>query len=169
MKGVEDFEGVATTLIKNTFEDEFGKFVSNTYVRVTKSALVFYGYANGSSRTVVTPPSKTPTNLEEGETFKQTVTYKTFFGNGSTAGSKWKSAITFLGIETIKTPLGKFAACKFETKSSSKITDVSAADASVETSWVAAEGPYRGFGLKSVSGKPATTYEVVKIREFDVK
>lgn len=67
---------------------------------------------------------------------------------------------TYVGRETLETPMGSFNACKFSGVARIRMADGSELTQTQEN-WIAAEGPYRGQGLKLVTRTGEETGSIV--------
>ncbi|MDA7415366.1 hypothetical protein PGB34_03225 [Xenophilus arseniciresistens] len=128
--------------------------VNSLYVDLVGNDHVVYGARSVSTlesqtTTIVTvydPPLTSPKDQQPGQvvthnsTARITVTQTD--GSSSSTESAVKTQATYIGRETVQTPLGDFAnACKFKT-----VFDNSP---SSNLSWVPSDGPYRGQVVKA--------------------
>lgn len=142
-----------------------------------------YGYSGGKppfvSSKEISPPKVVPISMDAGQTIHQKylVTLKS---NGPSGPSQeiWdaEESRTYVGRETVVTPLGSFASCRLQIKEKLNASGGTASSYSEEKNvWIAASGPYRGLVLKTdtvrypSSGEPSTTSkEVLKVNVFNV-
>lgn len=171
--GRKDFAGTRPVAsLHTTFMNNSPVFLTTTYAQIKDGQLIRYGDQHGAGASVTTtlymPPPATPLDLQPGQTV--TVTYKNqVVSGGATVGFEVTEKLTYNGRETIKTPLGTFETCRFTNEISSGPASGEQPRQEVEVqNWFAAEGPYRGQSIRSVS--PSGTkgqerrVEVVKMR-----
>lgn len=155
-----------TTLINNA-----PAFTGYVFVDLVDGKIIRYGSQHGSGASLVTtyniPPPAVPIDLQPGQSVTVSYLSKTV-----TAGPGVESEITekhtYIGRETITTPLGTFDTCKFTNEISSGPTSgKDGRNLAVIESWFASEGPYGGRLLKTFvparGGLPDVTNEMVKI------
>lgn len=164
--GVHPLAQAQTTLVNNA-----PVFTGYTFVDLVDGKIIRYGNQHGSGASLVTtynePPPAVPIDFQPGQT--ATVSYRS---KTVTAGPGVEYAITekhtYVGRETITTPLGTFDACKFTNEISSGLaSSKDGRNLAVIESWFASEGPYRGRLMKTFvpahGGIPDVTNETVKI------
>ncbi|MDR4305077.1 hypothetical protein IHQ68_00350 [Chelatococcus sambhunathii] len=175
-KGGATFNGVDALRVDTETFDAKGKSegVIAGYFDITPDFLLIIASKSKDSETTYDPAGRQPINQSEGDTYKQkyevTTTTK---GAGSLTSSRqatWK----FVGVESLKSKVGKFKVCKIIAKFVDKFGGFSTT--STQTIYVAAEGKYRGFALRTkMATKLATgqslntTTDVVKFRKFAPK
>ncbi|MBI3712933.1 MAG: DUF4214 domain-containing protein [Burkholderiales bacterium] len=135
-----------------------------TYLGLGKDELIFYGDeereyrdakgnlvndAQGNAvkiRTLYSPALRLPFNLAVNESLIQNhVTIEeNATSNEKISESKDRFTVTFLGIEEISVPLGRFNACKLQYQNSSTPPWPD----TITYSWYVAEGPYRGLNAR---------------------
>lgn len=128
------------------------------------------------------PAVRHPITMQPGQTVEQTVqeitTNYLVPSNPTehTSGDIYFSK-TYVGRENIETALGKLETCKFITKhrTTTRATSPTFSER-IDTEWVAASGPYRGFPVKAIitterTDSPASTSEseVTEFTQFDIK
>ena len=165
--GRKKFNGYAAAEIKNKIIGDNFKADFKYYLNLTDTTLFSYGSYGKSNTTTIDPPEQFSATLAEGESFKQTVVYKTAFPDGDKIVSERKNTSTFKGVENLVTQMGTIAACKYEVKVKERFKGSSNYDSYTQTYWFGAEAPYRGFILKGVYGRQ--TNEVIRIRKFDLE
>ena len=114
--------------------------------------------------------------MEPGQTFDFTYTTRNEYADRVEEGTTTTS-YTYVGRETLQSAVGTFSACKFTTHQvDTPITSSPTTQTFDKISWVAAEGPYRGFELRTevVAQYPnAPTIRQVlqptKVSVFDIK
>lgn len=155
-----------TTLINNA-----PVFTGYAFVDLVDGKLIRYGNQHGSGASLVTtynePPPAVPIDLQPGQTV--TVSYRS---KTVTAGPGVEYEITekhtYVGRETITTPLGTFDACKFTNEISSGLaSSKDGRNLAVIESWFASAGQYRGRLIKTFvpahGGLPDVTNETIKV------
>jgi len=171
--GPKEFNGAATVETKYDFYGDDGSHAGTTmdYYAIQDGFLLFYGMTSSNVRQTSAPPSRQPIAMEPGQTYEFTYTTKNEYAAHVEENTTTKS-YTYVGRETLQSAVGTFAACKFTSHG---------VNTPINTSfdmviWVAAEGPYRGFALRTeVAGQypnaPAThqVVQTTKVSVFDIK
>ncbi|QXG50017.1 hypothetical protein [Pseudomonas viridiflava] len=155
-----------TTLINNA-----PVFTGYAFVDLVDGKLIRYGNQHGSGASLVAtynePPPAVPIDLQPGQTV--TVSYRS---KTVTAGPGVEYEITekhtYIGRETITTPLGTFDACKFTNEISSGLaSSKDGRNLAVIESWFASAGQYRGRLIKTFvpahGGLPDVINETIKV------
>jgi len=171
--GPKEFNGAATVETKMDFYGDGGSYAATNlgYSAIQDGFLLNYGLTSSNVRQTNVPPSRQPIAMEPGQTFDFTYTTKNEYADHVEEGTT-TTAYTYVGRETFQSAVGTFSACKFTSHGVN--TPINASYDMVL--WVAAEGPYRGFALRTeaVGQYPnsLTTRQVVqptKISVFDIK
>ncbi len=166
--------GAGTTVRTKAYSFLTGDFYS-TYGTVVSTAIP--GFGSYDMTVYFDPAIKTPTNLASGQSYTVNTTQKYESSNALFASFlptpvSYTYSFTYLGKESVTTPAGTFSACKTTstasptwarkgvttpagTFSACKTTSptVSGTTTSLVTSWLVAEGRYKGLFLKSDDGK----------------
>lgn len=124
---------------------------SKVYRDIVGGKIVDYGSIGKSSVTNYVdsvwtndPPIAMPVAFQEGETVHFDYVLNIELSNGqSSTRTPTTVSQTYLGRETIQTPVGTFDTCKLLV-----VTQAEGSPATKEQKWVAAEGPFRGQELK---------------------
>ena len=172
----ETYKGVQAVPLETQTYDENGKRseLVTGYVRVAGDFLQTLGAVAKAGETTFDPASRQPIDLPVGETYRQR--YKTTLtGRGGATQTIDRLAIwTFAGFEEIRLPVGRFRLCKITLRSTDTFAGFSIV--SNQTMYLAAEGRYQGFTLRSrmstrlPTGQPVvTTTDVTKFRTFAPK
>lgn len=131
--------------------------------------VVRYGQRTGTGSSTVTtteaPAVTIPRAMQPGQTVKLT-RRSTSVSSASTTSLNVTEDLTYIGRETLQSPVGTFSTCRF----ASVITttpDQGSAFVTSATTWIAAEGPYRGQMLKTYvpteGNRVETTSEVTRM------
>ncbi|UUQ67837.1 DUF3108 domain-containing protein [Pseudomonas fuscovaginae UPB0736] len=171
--GREDFAGTSPVAsLHTTFMNNSPIYLTTTFAQIKDGQLIRYGDRHGAGASLTTtfynPPPATPVDLQPGQTV--TVSYKSqVVSSGVKLEFEVTEKLTYNGRETIKTPLGTFETCRFTNEISTGPASAKEPKQKVMVqNWFAAEGPYRGQSIKSVSpsGKDGQdrVVEVVKMR-----
>lgn len=159
------------------------KYVWDKRYSIGNGSLKEYGYYGGKPPVMVSktisPPKVVPVSMDAGQTIRQKYSVTLERSNPSGPSQEvWdaEESRTYIGRETVKTPLGSFASCRFQIKEKLNASGGAASSYSEERNvWIAASGPYRGLVLKTdtvyypSSGESSTTSkEVVKVNVFNV-
>jgi len=171
--GREDFAGTSPVAsLHTTFMNNSPMYLTTTFAQIKDGQLIRYGDRHGAGASLTTtlynPPPATPVDLQPGQTV--TVSYKSqVVSSGVKLEFEVTEKLTYNGRETIKTPLGTFETCRFTNEISTGPASAKEPKQKVMVqNWFAAEGPYRGQSIKSVSpsGKDGQdrVVEVVKMR-----
>ncbi|WP_460137510.1 hypothetical protein [Pseudomonas sp. S1_E04] len=171
--GRKDFAGAnPVASLHTTFMNNSPVYLTTTFAQIKDGQLIRYGDQHGAGASLTTtlynPPPSTPLDLQPGQTV--TVSYKNQVASaGASLDFEVTEKLTYNGRETIKTPLGTFETCRFTNEISTGSTSGKQPKKPVKVqNWFAAEGPYRGQSIKSVS--PSGTegqervVEVIKMR-----
>lgn len=174
-KGDAKFNGAAALRVDAETFDAKGKSegVIEGYFDITPDFLLIIGSTAKDFETTYDPAGRQPINQKEGDSYKQKYDITTKSGKDSLTTSRqatWK----FVGVESLKSKVGKFKVCKITAKFVDKFGGFSTT--STQTIYVAAEGKYRGFALRTkMATKLATgqslntTSDVVRFRKFAPK
>lgn len=149
--------GVNTILVEPP-----GMAYGSTRYSIENGALLYHGYGNldshlYSSKESLTPARKFVIAMKEGETTTQNIVQNRegwLKGIHTYGDNNVNYTRTYVGQETITTPLGQFLACRFFTTTvrQDENSGISKPDFETQaTSWVAAAGPYRGLTLREES------------------
>jgi len=167
----QSFAGVTPVAFEQTFYDAGRKpFATATIFRdLVDSKMVRYGETHGSGSTRVTsihaPAPAIPVAMQPDQTV--TITYRMeTVSPGAKVSMDITEALTYQGREKLSTALGTFDTCRFVLASTT--TTGKSPDIRVNvTSWIAAEGPFRGQRLKSFvpaeDGRPESTSVVTQM------
>ncbi|MDQ0586202.1 Ig-like domain-containing protein [Variovorax paradoxus] len=176
--GPKEFNGAATIETKSDFYGDDGSFATTTmdYNAIQDGFMLFYGMTSSNVRQISVPPKKQPIAMEPGQTFDFTYTTKNEYADRVEEATTTTS-YTYVGRETLQSAVGTFAACKFTSHGVNTVVTPAPMTQTFDlVIWVAAEGPYRGFALRTeaVGQYPnaPTTRQVVqptKISVFDIK
>lgn len=176
--GPKEFNGAATMETKSDFYGDDGSYAGTNmgYNAFVDGFLVSYGMTGSNVRQTMSPPRRQPVAMEPGQTFDFTYTTRNEYADRVEEGTT-TTAYTYVGRETLQSAVGTFAVCKFTTHQvDTPITSSPTTQTFDKISWVAAEGPYRGFELRTevVAQYPnAPTIRQVlqptKISVFDIK
>ncbi|MBW8718678.1 MAG: hypothetical protein JF629_23335 [Variovorax paradoxus] len=176
--GPKEFNGAATVETKYDFYGDDGSHAGTNmdYNAIQDGFLLFYGMTSSNVRQTMSPPSRQPIAMEPGQTYEFTYTAKNEYADHVEENTTTKS-YTYVGRETLQSAVGTFAACKFTSHGVTTITTPTPMTQTFDlVYWVAAEGPYRGFALRTeaVGQYPnaPTIHQVVqttKISVFDIK
>lgn len=167
------FNGVLSIPIETQTYDEDGEEgeLVTGYVDYTSAFLMFYGSKSRSGEVTFDPASQEPINRGIDKPYRQTVTVTVTPKRGPEQTTERKTVWTFAGFEERRLPVGKFRLCKFTLRSTDSFMGFSTV--SNQTIYVAAEGRYRGFPLRTkISTKLPTgvpivsTTDVTEIRKF---
>ena len=174
--GPERFHGVDAVETRIASYTGDGKVTSRDfrYERLIGGFLVSYGSAGRGWTRQSRPPLQIPVALARGDTYKAKFELVTFESNGQKLFESGKFETQFKGFEILFSKLGKVKTCRFENVYSAKSEVRTLVTRSIE--WVAAEGKYRGFLLKSKTsakfsdgGTHNQRNEVTKIRRFEMR
>ena len=165
------FAGATPVAFEQTFYDAGKKpFATATIFRdVVGGKMVRYGDTHGSGGTRVTstyaPAPAIPVAMQADQTV--TVAYQVeTVSAGSKVTMDVTEALTYQGREKLSTALGKFDTCRFVLASTTAVGKAPEIKVNV-TSWIAAEGPFRGQRLKSfvaaTGGRPESTSVVTQM------
>jgi len=176
--GPKEFNGAATMETKTDFYGDDGSYAATTtdYYGIQDGFMLFYGMTSSNVRQISVPPKKQPIAMEPGQTFDFTYTTKNEYADRVEEATTTTS-YTYVGRETLQSAVGTFAACKFTSHGVNTVVTPAPMTQTFDlVIWVAAEGPYRGFALRTeaVGQYPnaPTTRQVVqptKISVFDIK
>jgi hypothetical protein len=147
--------------------------VAENYYDLVNGTVISYGSTAQVATQVITvtfePPVAGPVDMQPGQVASGS--YKIKYVAVSTAdGSKVEREdpvsrdLTYLGREALQTEMGAFNTCRFTNKQTTGTGDASSV--ATITTWVAAEGPYRGQLLKIHTrwdSKPEQTTERIKM------
>lgn len=165
------FAGATPVAFEQTFYDAGKKpFATATIFRdVVGGKMVRYGDTHGSGGTRVTSTYAPAPAIPVAMQADQTVTVAYRVGTVSAGGKVTMDvteALTYQGREKLSTALGTFDTCRFVLASTTAMGKAPEIKVNV-TSWVAAEGPFRGQRLKSfvaaTDGRPESTSVVTQM------
>ncbi len=174
-KGEATFNGAPALRVDAESFDAKGKSegVVQGYFDITPDFLLIIASTGKGFETTYDPAGRQPINQKEGDSYKQKYDITTKSGGDSLTTSRqatWK----FVGVESLKSKVGKFKVCKITAKFVDKLAGFSTT--STQTIYVAAEGKYRGFALRTKTATKLatgqslnTTADVVKFRKFAPK
>lgn len=174
--GKKTFNGNEAVESEASFFDDLGNpaGASRTYTAANKTYLLTYGLKSKGVQQFVEPAQRLPITLKEGKSFKHTFQTRNVYKDGHEEATETTERYTFKGFDELKFVVGRYKVCVMTIRSSS----VNGAGPTLvnRTDWVAAEGPYRGFTLRT---KISATYaggfainqvlDVTTIRKFKLK
>lgn len=131
--------------------------------------VVRYGQRSGTGNSTVTtteaPAVSIPLEMQPGQTIKLT-RRSTSVSSASTSAVDVTEDLTYVGRETLQSPVGTFSTCRFSSVTTTT-PDQGSAFVTSATTWIAAEGPYRGQMLKTYvpaeGNRVETTSEVTRM------
>lgn len=174
--GKKTFNGQQAVETKAEFFDDLGQpaGVNRTYATRSKKFLFSYGLKSKGVEQFFEPAHRLPITLEEGETSKHSYVSRNVYRDGREETSASTDKYTFKGFDEKKFAVGRYRVCVMSLRST--MTAGVGPYLTNRTDWIAAEGPYRGFTLRSkisasYSGGFAINQviDVTKIRTFDLK
>ncbi|MFH0130508.1 hypothetical protein ACGLHS_09865 [Variovorax sp. VaC1] len=149
----QPFAGATPVTFEQTlFDANNTPFTTLPYYRdLVGGNVIRYGDTTGSGSTqvdsVFTPPPSTPVAMQPGQTVNVAYRADAVSGN-ATIKVNVTEALTYQAQETLATPVGTFNTCRFLLVTTTGTNNAPGVTVTV-TSWIAAEGPYRGQRLKS--------------------
>lgn len=167
----QSFAGATPVAFEQTFYDARKKpFSTATIFRdLAGGKMVRYGEAHGSGGTRTTsthaPAPAIPVTMQPDQTVTSAYRMETV-SPGAKMAMDVSETLTYQGREKLSTALGTFDTCRFVLASTTAMGK--APDIAVNvTSWIAAEGPFRGQRLKSfvpaTGGRPESTSVVTQM------
>lgn len=167
----QPFAGATPVAFEQIFYDAGKKpFATATILRdLVDGKMVRYGETHGSGGTRVTstyaPAPAIPVAMQPDQTVTVTYRVETVSAGGKVTMDVTE-ALTYQGREKLSTALGTFDTCRFVLASTTAMGKAPDIKVNV-TSWIAAEGPFRGQRLKSfvpaTGGRPASTSVVAQM------
>jgi hypothetical protein len=140
--------------------------IAEHYHDLVNGNAILYGSTGQIATVTYEPPVTRSVDMQPGQVASGSYRIKTVVAV-SGVGSEYPMSqdLTFLGRENMQTEMGAFNVCKFTTKQTMGTGDT--ASVTTLTTWVAAEGPYRGQLLKThirpEDSRPEQTIERIKM------
>lgn len=167
----QSFGGATPVAFEQTFYDAGKKpFATATILRdLVDGKMVRYGETHGGGGTRATsthtPVPAIPVSMQPGQTVTLAYRVETV-SPGAKVAMDVTEALTYQGREKLSTALGTFDTCRFVLASTTTVGK--SPDITVDvTSWIAAEGPFRGQRLKAfvpaTGGRPESTDVVTQM------
>lgn len=172
----KSFAGATPVTVKVQPHDTAGNPspAAENYHDLVNGDVISYGSIAQVATQIITvtfdPPVAGPVDMQPGQVASGSYKIKTVAAS-TVDGSKIESEypvsrdLTYVGREALQTAMGAFDACKFTNKQTTGTG--AAAFVTIFTTWVAAEGPYRGQLLKihtrPEDSRPEFTTERIKM------
>lgn len=150
---------------------------------IQNGALLYHGSASlgigFSTRSALAPAQQSVIALEPGQATTQDIVQTDDYNtadNSTRTISQVAYSRSYTGRQTLSVALGQFDTCQFVERKRISVVDNATANRDVQTTtWVAANGAYRGLTLKTESvtrtaaGTQTSVSEAVRVNQFDIK